>query len=176
MFANRLDTCRQETAQLDLRPDQWRVLSYHTAQEVPALLDLIMAAMDEIHYPLKDQFAVRLALEEALVNAIKHGNRSDSAKEARLRSYITSDFVLFAVEDEGAGFDPAAVPDPLAPENLERPCGRGLFLIRTYMTWMEHNGAATALPCAGIAVHDSKRAGSVSDGLLPSLTLPARIA
>jgi len=137
MVAGQLDACRQEAAQL--HPERWRQLSYRCAEEVPALLDIIAAAMDEFGYATKDRFAVRLALEEALVNAVKHGNRGDPAKEARLRSYVTTEFVLLAVEDDGAGFDPAGVPDPLAPENLERPSGRGLFLIRRYMTWMEHN-------------------------------------
>jgi serine/threonine-protein kinase RsbW len=145
MFASQLDTCRHEAAQLDLRPDQWRLLTYRAVEEVPALLDIVVAAMEEFRYPTKDQFAVRLALEEAMVNAIKHGNRGDPEKEARLRSYLTRDLVLFAVEDEGAGFDPASVPDPLAPENLERPSGRGLFLIHKYMTWMEHNGCGNCI-------------------------------
>jgi serine/threonine-protein kinase RsbW len=139
MFASRLDSCRQEAALLDLRPEQWRRRAYRLADEVPALLDLIVEAMDELAYPKKDVFAVRLALEEALVNAVKHGNRGDAGKEARLRYHVSADFVLLEVEDEGAGFDPAAVPNPLAPENLERPSGRGLFLIRKYMTWMGHN-------------------------------------
>jgi serine/threonine-protein kinase RsbW len=95
--------------------------------------------MEQFAFPKKDLFGVRLAVEEALVNAVKHGNRGDPAKEARLRFHVNPEFALIEVEDEGAGFDPAQVPDPLAPENLERPSGRGLFLIRKYMTWMRHN-------------------------------------
>jgi serine/threonine-protein kinase RsbW len=88
---------------------------------------------------------VRLALEEALVNAVKHGNQGDTSKQVRLRYHVNAEFVLVEVEDEGAGFDPSAVLDPLAPENLERPSGRGLFLIRKYMTWMEHNERGNCL-------------------------------
>jgi serine/threonine-protein kinase RsbW len=139
MSPSRLGLCRQEAARLDLGPEEWRRRNYHSAEDVPALLDAVVAAMDEFAYPRKDQFAVRLALEEALVNAVKHGNRGDPAKEARLRYFVNLEVVLLEVEDEGAGFDPTNVPDPLAPENLERPSGRGLFLIRQYMTWMEHN-------------------------------------
>ncbi len=139
MFASRLGSCRQEAARLDIRPEEWRLRTYRTAEEVPAVLDAVVAAMEQFDYPRKDTFAVRLALEEALVNAIKHGNRGDPAKEARLRYSVSAEMVLLEVEDEGAGFDPAGVPDPLAPENLERPSGRGLFLIRKYMTWMSHN-------------------------------------
>jgi serine/threonine-protein kinase RsbW len=139
MFASRPGVCRQETAQLDLHPEQWRRLSFRSAGEVPALLDIIVAAMEDHGYARKDLFAARLALEEALVNAVKHGNRGDPAKEARLRYHVNAAFVLLEVEDEGAGFDPSLVPDPLAPDNLERASGRGLFLIQKYMTWVEYN-------------------------------------
>lgn len=123
----------------DLRPEEWRRRTFRSADEVPALLAVLVTEMEELGYPKKDLFAVRLAVEEALVNAVKHGNRGDPKKEARLRYYVNADLVVLEIEDEGSGFDPAGVPDPLAPENLERPCGRGLFLIRKYMTWMQHN-------------------------------------
>jgi serine/threonine-protein kinase RsbW len=119
--------------------------SFRSAEEVSALLDNLGAALEEYKYPKKDQFAVRLALEEALVNAVKHGNQGDTSKQARLRYDVNAEFVVVEVEDEGAGFDPSAVLDPLAPENLERPSGRGLFLIRKYMTWMEHNECGNCL-------------------------------
>jgi serine/threonine-protein kinase RsbW len=136
MFSARVDGCPPG---VELRPDDWRRCTYRAADEVPALLDRIAAEMERFDYPKKDQFGVRLALEEAMVNAVKHGNRGDPSKEVRLRYHVNADFVLVEVEDEGAGFDPAQVPDPLAPENLERPSGRGLFLIRKYMSWMGHN-------------------------------------
>jgi serine/threonine-protein kinase RsbW len=139
MFSSRQELCRQEAAQLDLRPEDWRRRAFRSAGEAPALLDAVVAVMEEFGYAKKDLFAVRLALEEALVNAVKHGNRGDPKKEARLRYHVNAECVLLEVEDEGGGFDPSAVPDPLAPENLERPCGRGLFLIRKYMTWVRHN-------------------------------------
>ena len=139
MFSSRQGLCRPEAARLDLHPEEWSRRTFRAAEEVPALLDAVVAALEAHAFPKKDQFAVRLALEEALVNAVKHGNRGDPAKEARLRFHANAEFVLMEVEDEGAGFDPSAVPDPLAPENLERPSGRGLFLIRKYMTWVEYN-------------------------------------
>jgi serine/threonine-protein kinase RsbW len=136
MFSARVEGCRQGT---HLHPDDWHRRAYHAADEVPALLDLVGTAMEGFSYPKKDLFGVRLALEEALVNAVKHGNRGDPGKEVRLRYHVNTEYVMLEVEDDGAGFDPARVPDPLAPENLERPSGRGLFLIRRYMTWMRHN-------------------------------------
>ena len=84
------------------------------------------------------RFAIRLALEEAVVNAFRHGNRSDPSKLVRFRSRIDESSASFEVEDEGPGFDPAAVPDPTTDENLEIPSGRGVMLIRAYMTEVEY--------------------------------------
>jgi serine/threonine-protein kinase RsbW len=96
---------------------------------------------DEIERGLKshgfderDIFAIKLALEEALVNAIKHGNRMDRTKKISISYRICSDKFEIRIIDEGKGFNPKDVPDPLAAENLERPCGRGLLLMRHYMT------------------------------------------
>jgi serine/threonine-protein kinase RsbW len=81
----------------------------------------------------RDIFSVKLALEEALVNAIKHGNQMDRTKKIHITYRITPERLEIDIADEGPGFDPSDVPDPMAAENLERPCGRGLLLIRHYM-------------------------------------------
>jgi len=86
------------------------------------------------HFDDRDVFSVKLALEEALVNAIKHGNRMDRTKKIRISYRITPERLEIHIADEGQGFNPDEVPDPMAVENLERPCGRGLLLIRHYMT------------------------------------------
>lgn len=85
----------------------------------------------------KEIFAIRLALEEALVNAIKHGNQMDIAKKVRVQYQISTERFDVLIGDEGPGYNPEDVPDPTDPENLERPCGRGLFMIRAYMTEVE---------------------------------------
>jgi len=90
-------------------------------------------------YPSEDGFAVRLALEEALVNAIKHGHRNDSTKVVRAGFRVTADEVWAEVQDEGPGFDPTRVADPRASENWDRPGGRGLLLMRYYMTWVRYD-------------------------------------
>jgi len=87
----------------------------------------------------RDIFCIKLALEEALVNAIKHGNQMDRAKKVRIRYHVLSDRFECSISDEGPGFDPGEVPDPTAPENLERPCGRGLMLMRHYMSAVAYN-------------------------------------
>jgi serine/threonine-protein kinase RsbW len=102
-------------------------------------LDALVAQLQGLGYSDRELFGVRLALEEAMVNALKHGHQGDASKEAVLRYRLTAVSLLAEVEDQGPGFDPEAVPDPLAPENLERPSGRGLLLMRRYMSWVRHN-------------------------------------
>jgi len=81
-----------------------------------------------------DIFSIKLALEEALVNAMKHGNQMDRTKKVHISYQLFANRFDVQITDEGNGFDPNDVPDPTAFENLERPCGRGLMLMRHYMT------------------------------------------
>lgn len=88
-----------------------------------------------------DLFAIRVALEEAIVNAILHGNHSNPEKSVRLVCELTSRQIFVRIEDEGLGFAPEAIPDPTLPQFLTRPHGRGLYLMRHYMTSVAfHNG------------------------------------
>jgi serine/threonine-protein kinase RsbW len=86
------------------------------------------------HFEEHDVFSIKLALEEALVNAIKHGNQADRTKQVHVRYHVNAERFDIHIRDEGPGFDPEEVPDPLAVENLERPSGRGLLLMRHYMS------------------------------------------
>jgi serine/threonine-protein kinase RsbW len=95
-------------------------------------------------------FAIRLALEEALVNAIKHGNQMDRTKSVRVAYHVHVDRFEVQITDEGPGFDPCDVPDPTAPENLERPCGRGLLLMRHYMTEVAYHDRGRAVRMAKV--------------------------
>jgi serine/threonine-protein kinase RsbW len=79
-------------------------------------------------------FAIKIAVEEALVNAIKHGNKQDLSKQVVIEAAITPGQAEIVIEDQGPGFDRTSVPDPLAEENLEKPSGRGILLIESYMT------------------------------------------
>lgn len=79
-------------------------------------------------------FGIRLALEEGVVNAIKHGHEGDKSKEVCVTYTVQKTEFKVTITDKGKGFDPDSVPDPTALENLERPTGRGLFLMRNAMT------------------------------------------
>jgi serine/threonine-protein kinase RsbW len=74
-----------------------------------------------------------VAVRESVVNAIKHGNHQDEAKRVRIEFALLDRSLEVQVRDEGTGFDPASVPDPLAPENLLKAFGRGIFFMRQFM-------------------------------------------
>ena len=97
----------------------------------------IRDAMERCGYDQAAVFAVQTALEEAISNAVHHGNNGDPAREVRLTYATDPRSVEIEVEDEGRGFDPLAVPDPTRPENVDIPCGRGIMLMRAYMTEVE---------------------------------------
>jgi serine/threonine-protein kinase RsbW len=117
----------------------WTWESRSCAGEALRVVELLLPAMAAEGYPERDRYATRLALEEAIVNAVKHGNRGDPDRTVRVRVHLDAERVLAEVEDQGDGFDPGRVPDPRAPENLERPGGRGLLMMRHHATWLRFN-------------------------------------
>jgi len=112
--------------------------------QIPSLFDMVdlvqvlcdrmgqMAAFDEdaIHW-------IGVAVRESVINAIKHGNREDRAKHVTVEFMLTPhpqpERFTVSVLDQGEGFDPEKLADPLEPDNLLKPCGRGIFLIRNFM-------------------------------------------
>ncbi|MCE2734354.1 MAG: ATP-binding protein [Cyclobacteriaceae bacterium] len=73
---------------------------------------------------------IMIAVTEAVNNAIKHGNQSDSSKNVHLSLSLDENLLRFIIKDEGPGFDHHSLPDPTAPENIDKPGGRGIFLMR----------------------------------------------
>lgn len=118
----------------------WRQMSLSHSAEVVPLLEQVLTAMGEHGYSSRCCFELRLALEEALVNGLRHGNRGDPGKRVKLCYRVGVNEVLAEVEDEGSGFDPAAVPNPTAAENWDKTSGRGLLLIRHYTSWVHYHG------------------------------------
>jgi serine/threonine-protein kinase RsbW len=105
----------------------------------------ILDALNAGQFSQEDIFAVHLALEEAFINAVKHGNKMDPTKQIQIDYSIGVDRIEISVTDQGNGFNPAAVPDPRFGENLYRPEGRGLLLIRSYMDVVEFNKSGNSL-------------------------------
>jgi serine/threonine-protein kinase RsbW len=131
------------------------------------MLDLVQVVSDHIaRLAGLDEEArhwVNVAVRESVINAIKHGNRNDTRKRVHVE-FTPLDVqaprgVLIRVRDEGPGFDPDSVPDPLAPENLLKGSGRGIFLIRSFMDEMVLQRAAEG----GMEMVMVKRAGPVQD-------------
>jgi serine/threonine-protein kinase RsbW len=119
--------------------DSWRRLQVRALSKVPAAVDAVIAELVALGCSGREVFATRIGLKEALVNAVKHGNREDAGKCVRLDYQVTAEQLVAEVVDEGPGFCPELLPDPFLPNNLIRPCGRGVFLMRAYMTWVHFN-------------------------------------
>lgn len=108
--------------------------------EIERAEDRVVEALTRLKYPRASVFAVRLSLHEAMSNGFRHGHRSlPPNTPISLRFDASDSCVEIIVEDQGPGFDPNAIPDPTLEENLERGSGRGLLLIRAYMTSAEYN-------------------------------------
>lgn len=99
----------------------------------------ILSELEPENFSEEDVFSVHLALQEAFLNAIRHGNKMDPEKEVRIDYSVGLDKVEIFMTDEGDGFDPQAVPDPRYGENLYKIKGRGLLLMRSYMDAVEFN-------------------------------------
>jgi len=115
----------------------------------PAVAHQVQEKIEELLHARRasdnDIFSIKLALEEALVNAIKHGNQLDKSKKVTVSYRVLGDLFEVKISDEGPGFDPTDVPDPTAIENLERPCGRGLMLMRHYMTEVHYSARGNSV-------------------------------
>jgi len=109
---------------------------------------------------------VGVAVRECVINAIKHGNGNDSGKRVFMEFSVhlpsEAPELTISVRDQGPGFDPEELADPLAPENLLKSSGRGIFLIRNFMDDVQLRRA----PQGGMEIRMTKRAspGSASDG------------
>jgi serine/threonine-protein kinase RsbW len=88
---------------------------------------------DQLALGDEDRNALATSVIEAATNAIQHGNRNDAKKKVSVRYVVTPNKLEVIVKDQGSGFDPDAVADPLRPENLLRERGRGIFIIRAFM-------------------------------------------
>jgi serine/threonine-protein kinase RsbW len=85
---------------------------------------------------------IGMSIREATINAIVHGNRYDPAKHVTVSLESTTSALSITVRDQGSGLDPSTIPDPLAPENLLKPSGRGVFLIRSFMDEIRFQNAS----------------------------------
>ena len=104
-----------------------------------AVQEQIIGLMEKHEYSMRDVFAMRLSLEEAITNAIRHGNNGDKDKNVKVLADVSDEKLRVEVEDEGEGLEPEDVPDPTSAEFIERPSGRGLMLMRAYLNFVEYS-------------------------------------
>lgn len=106
---------------------------------IPAVVQQIVDEVADHGYSDDAVFAIRLSLDEAISNAVRHGNKGDADKPVHIEFHVNDEAATITIEDQGHGFRPEQLPDPTADENLEKPCGRGVMLIQAYMTQVSYN-------------------------------------
>ena len=119
------------------RPPRMRTLTFTIPSTTLAVREVhkqIMDCVEACHYDEQATFAIRLALEEGMANAIKHGNGSDPNKKVHVEARVMPGRTELLIQDEGPGFNRNRVPDCTAKANLSRPSGRGILLIESYMS------------------------------------------
>jgi serine/threonine-protein kinase RsbW len=102
-------------------------------------------ALQANNFTDEDVFAVHLALEEAFINAVKHGNKMEPSKAVKIDYIIEADKIEISMTDEGPGFDPQVIPDPRYGDNLYKPAGRGMLLMRSFMDVVEYNAQGNSV-------------------------------
>jgi serine/threonine-protein kinase RsbW len=115
------------------------------------IIGQIIENLSRLGWSDREQFAVDLALEEAVANAMCHGNANDPSKRVRIGCELTPQRLVVRIQDEGPGFDPEGIPDCTCDHNLDKPSGRGIFLMQRYMDRICYD------PCEGRLVMEKLR-------------------
>jgi serine/threonine-protein kinase RsbW len=110
-----------------------------------AVLEYLLDRVSKLGLVQIEQSNLFVALDEAFVNAVKHGNRNDPEKLLRVTAELSAREAIFTVEDEGEGFDVGKIPDPRDPANLFKSSGRGVLLIYNIMDEVEYSERGTRL-------------------------------
>jgi len=125
--------------------DQWvwrcdRVIPSNTA-DGRRVLEEILQQLELLDWVSHDVFSVHLAVEEALVNAIAHGNKFDPRKQVEFSCRISAELVRIEITDQGDGFDGTALPDPTDADHLGAPAGRGVLLMKSFMSRVKYQAS-----------------------------------
>ena len=128
-------------------------LSFQSKPENIAIVERLIDEMCEQHSVIEEHYGdILIAMTEGVNNAIVHGNKLDINKSVSVEYEKRGKDLFFRISDEGAGFDYENLPDPTSPENLERPNGRGVFLMRNLADecLFEENGRIVELVFTGV--------------------------
>lgn len=102
-------------------------------ESVDSAEDAVLREAAQLEFDEDEMHRIGISVRECMVNAVVHGNRYNNRKKVYLKVERTPDLLAVSIGDEGEGFDPAAVPDPLAGENILRHSGRGVMLMQAFM-------------------------------------------
>lgn len=97
------------------------------------IIEVLLKQLHSANWSNKDIFGIHMAMEEAIMNAVRHGNQCAPDKQVHVEITISGDQFYAKITDQGDGFDPAAVPDPTLDENLDKTCGRGVTLMKNFV-------------------------------------------
>lgn len=112
-----------------------------TPDQIQVVEERAEAMAREAGFADDERDSIAIAITEMVANAIFHGNKSDPTKQVRVRFTMTAESFTIAIRDQGRGFNPEKVADPLQPENLLKDSGRGIFIVRTLMDQIDiHSG------------------------------------
>ena len=117
----------------------------NTVAAVAVVCHQILDAVKDNGFSREDIFAIHLAMEEAFINAVEHGNQADASRHVTVDYSIAPDRLEVSVSDEGLGFDHENLPDPRDEKNLRKPSGRGVLLMRSYMDKVEFNNTGSSV-------------------------------
>lgn len=131
---NALSEAWQYDEQLPSDPD-------NCSQIISVLLD----QLESFQWNNRDTFGIHMAMEEAVLNAIRHGNQCDPEKLVRVEMEISHERFYSRITDQGDGFDPAAIPDPTLEENLEKTSGRGVMLMNSFVDKVVYNDVGNSV-------------------------------
>jgi serine/threonine-protein kinase RsbW len=121
------------------------VLSSTPSAVVDVFNNQIQPGLQANGFSEEDIFGIHLALEEAFINAVRHGNKMESSKAIKVDYSIGPNKIEICMTDEGEGFDPEVIPDPRYGDNLYKPAGRGMLLMRAFMDVIEYNKKGNSL-------------------------------
>ena len=124
----------------DAKQDSGTMELVHDRDQIEGTVKRILEALERHGYTEASRFAVRLAVEEGLANAFRHGHKGlAESTPVRFEFDVKPDELHVTIEDRGPGFAPDTIPDPTLDANLELPSGRGLMLMKAYMTQVSFN-------------------------------------
>jgi len=120
-------------------PNSYSVIVESRLSAIGGVCKQILSKLQGNSFSEDDIFAVHLALEEAFINAVTHGNKMDPNKKVQIDYSVRLDKIEISITDQGEGFEPGEVPDPRVGNNLYKPDGRGLLLMNSYMDMVKYN-------------------------------------